>query len=216
MRRAVLFLVAALASGCGLSTAVRPVPKDSLQLEGSLGGPLVKVGPVLPVPLSAVGARYGVADRLDVSAHAHLTTLAFGVAGLDVGSSWLALEQEGFRPAVAVAGRLYGFTGLLAGREASPRAYLELSPAVSTLLGEHFLTYVSGTAMAQLAGGPVLFSAAAGEELQLGRWGLQLEARWYQPGVASRNMAADWQGPAGLGALGVVLGARYRFGGEGK
>ncbi len=213
MRAALLLLPAVLATGCGLTTQVRPVPRGTVQVEGALGGPFVRVGPVVPVPLSAVGARYGVAERVDVSAHAHLTSLTFGVAGLDVGGSWLALEQDGAVPAVSLGGRLYGFTSVLASREAAPRAYLEVSPTVSYLFSERFLTYVTGTGLVQLAGGPPLLSLAVGEEVQFEPWGVQMELRWYQPDYATRFNAADWQGVGGLGALGAVLGVRYRFGG---
>ncbi|WP_257453130.1 hypothetical protein [Archangium lipolyticum] len=216
MRTSLLLLPALLATGCGLSTQVRPVPRGAIQVEGALGGPLVKLGPVIPVPLSTVGARYGVADRVDVAAHAHLTTLAFGVAGLDVGGSWLALEQDGVIPALSLGGRVYGFTQVLSSRQASPRAYVEVSPTVSYLLGGRFLSYVSATGLVQLAGGRPLLSLAVGEEVRLGAWGVQLDLRWYQPDSATRFNAADWQGLQGMGALGVVLGVNHRFGGDGR
>jgi hypothetical protein len=214
MRALLLLLPALLATGCGLTTQVRPVPRGAVQVEGALGGPLVKVGPVIPVPLSAAGVRYGVADRFDVAAHAHLTSLSFGVAGLDVGGTWLALAQDGALPALALGGRLYGFTSLLPERNVSPRAYVELSPTVSYLLGGRFLSYASATGLVQLAGGPPLLSLAVGEEVRLARWGVQAELRWYQPDYATRFNAADWQGVGGRGALGAVLGVRYRFGGD--
>lgn len=215
MRFVLMMWVLALAAGCGLTTQVRPVPRGILQVEGAAGGALVNLGQTLPVPLSTVGARYGVAERLDVAAHAHLTSLTFGVAGLDVGGSWLALAQDGAVPALSLGGRLYGFTSVLASRrDASPRAYVEVSPAVSYLLGGRFLTYASATGLVQLAGGRPLLALAVGEEVQLERWGVQLEGRWFQPDAATRFNAVDWVGVAGQGALGVVLGVRYRFGGE--
>jgi len=213
-KAALLLLPLLLASGCGLTTQVRPVPRGAVQVEGALGGPFVRVGPVIPVPLSTVGVRYGVAERFDLAAHAHLTSLSFGVAGLDVGGSWLALAQEGAVPALTLGGRLYGFTSVLASRRVDPRAYLEVSPTVSYLFGERFLSYASATGLVQLAGGRPLFSLAVGQEVRLEPWGLQLELRWYQPEAATRFNAADWQGLGGRGALGAMVGVRYRFGGD--
>ncbi|HLL53338.1 MAG TPA: hypothetical protein VK447_07325 [Myxococcaceae bacterium] len=206
-----LGLAAALwATGCGHVTKVRPTPSGQVAVEGAFGGPFGQVeGYVLPLPLATVGASYGIAERFDVEAHAHLTSLVFGVAGLDVGGSWLALAQQGAIPAVSLNGRLYGFTDLRAAR-----AYLEVSPSVSYLLGEHFLTYVSATGWVQFAGGPPLFTVAAGEEFQLGKWGLQLEARWYAPDYGTENLPTRWANINGLGGFGVLLGVRYRFGGE--
>lgn len=214
MRAALLLLPALLATGCGLTTQVRPVPRGAVQVEGAVGGPLVRIGPVIPVPLSAAGVRYGVAERADVAAHVHLTSLSFGVAGLDVGGTWLALEQDGAVPALSLGGRVYGFTSVHASRDVSPRAYVEVSPTASYLLGGRFLSYASATGLVQLAGGRPLLSLAVGEEVRLERWGVQLELRWYQPDYATRFNAADWQGVGGMGALGGVLGVHYRFGGD--
>ena len=202
-----------LLGGCGLSTQVRPVPRGTVEVEAAAGGPLVRLGPVIPVPLSTVGARYGVADRVDVAAHAHLTALTFGVAGLDVGGSWLPLEQRGAVPAVSLGGRLYGFAQVLTERGAAPRAYLELSPTVSWLFAERFLSYATASGLVQFAGGRPLWSLAVGEEVALEPWGVQLELRWYEPATATRFAAVDWVDAGGWGVLGAVLGVRYRFGG---
>jgi hypothetical protein len=200
-----VFLVA-----CGHVTPVRPVPKDTVQVEMAVGGPLVRLGKLnLPVPLSTAGVRYGLGERYDVAAHAHLTSLSFGVAGLDVGSTYLALQQRGLLPALAVGGRLYGFGNL----RDSPRAYLEATGSASTLLGERFCTYVSASGMLQLAGGAPLWSLAVGEQIKLGRFGLQGEVRWYEPHVATRYQAVEWLALEGRGAWGVTLGVSFQPGG---
>lgn len=214
MRLVLMTLFIGWATGCGLTTQVRPIPRGAVQVEAAVGGPLVDLGPVVPVPLSTAGVRYGLGERVDVAAHAHLTTLAFGDAGLDVGGDWLVLAQDGAVPALSLGGRLYGFGNVLASRPFNPRAWLEVSPALSYLLGGRFLSYVSGTGLVQFAGGRPLLALAVGEELWLDPWGVQLEARWYQPGDDSRFHAADWVGIGGRGALGAVLGIRYRFGGK--
>ena len=213
MRSWLPLLPVLLTLGCGLTTQVRPVPRGALQTEAALGGPLVRLGQTFPVPLSTVGARYGIAEHVDVAAHAHLTSLAFGVAGLDVGGSWLALAQDGARPALSLGGRLYGFTQVLPERRVSPRAYLEVSPTVSYLFAQRFLVYGSATGFAQFAGGRPLWSLAVGEEVQLEPWGIQVELRWYEPTAATRFNTVEWVGVGGQGALGALLALRYRFGG---
>ncbi len=181
-----------------------------IQGEVELGGPMVAVaGITTPVPLSTVGARYGLDDRYDVAAHLHLTSLTFGVAGLDVGATWLAFPQTGAIPALSTSARLYGFGSI----RAAPRVYLELTGSVSYLVGEHFLTYVSGTGLVQFAGGAPLWSLAAGEEFRFGRFGVQAEFRWYEPNVATRFQVVDWLPIGGLGGWGLILGFNYRFGG---
>jgi hypothetical protein len=205
-------MVAAIgAFGCGHTTAVRPVPKDAVTVEAEVGGPLANVGMVIPVPLSTVGVRYGFHERGDVGASLHATSLAFGVVGADVGTTWLLHEEHGIVPAVASNGRLYAFTDTSVG---GPRTYMELTPSVSWLLGDRYLTYASGSAFAQFAGGPPLFSAAVGEQVQLGRFALQLEARWYEPEYNTTLTVVNWMPMGGHGGFGSVLGVSYRLGGE--
>jgi len=198
--------------GCGLPTAVRPAAKGVWQPELGLGGPIAAVTSTLhlPLPVSTLGVRTGVTDTLDVSGHVHLTSLVFDVVGLDVGSTWLALEQNGALPAVALTGRAYGFAEL---RRFAPRAYLELTPAASWRVTDWFTPFVSATGLVQFAGAPPLLAAGAGAEFRFGAVGLQAEARWYGPNVASRFMVVDWYSVGGLGAWGVVLGVNYRLGG---
>ncbi|RKH21635.1 hypothetical protein D7X74_00820 [Corallococcus sp. CA047B] len=75
---------------CGLPAHVLPVPEGTLALEAGVGGPAVRLeGAPVPLPLSTLGASYGLNGRWDLHAHAHLTPL-LGVAG----ATWLALDQD--------------------------------------------------------------------------------------------------------------------------
>lgn len=211
------FLVGALCVGCGHTTKVRPTPPGAIDGDFAFGGPLGSVEHIpLALPLSTIGASYGIAERFDVEAHAHVTALVLGVLGLDVGGSYLAVRESGWVPAVNVNARVYGFTNFQRAADGTYglRGYFELTPSVSYLLGGRFLTYVSGTAFAQTAGGPLLFAASVGEEVELGRWGLQLELRWFEPTYDARNLPPNWFTLAGQGAWGALIGVRHRFGGS--
>ena len=164
-------------------------------------------GTPLPLPLSTVGASYGLGERYDVDGHLHVTSALFNVAGLDVGGSYLLLPEKWPAPALSASARVYGFSDFRTGT----RAYLELTAAGSYLFKDRFLTYLSATSFLQLQGRPI-FAVAAGEEVSLGAVGLQLEWRWYGMNRDMRYSAVDWLSIGPLGAWGVVLGARYRFG----
>lgn len=203
--------LAVLGTGCGLATHVRPVPKGRVQLEASVGGPMADVGAPIPLPLSTVGASYGLLDRMDVHGHVHLTPLAFfNVPGLDVGATYLALEEQGSVPAVAVTSRLYAFSNLRDGT----LTYGDLSATASWLLARRWLTYGSLTGMVDFLDGRFMWSPAIGEQVLLGSWSLQLEARYYDPTYRSASSAVHWVSAGGYGAFGVVLGAGFRFGGS--
>ena len=208
MRLGCVIGVLVLAAGCGHVTRTHPTPRGGWEVEAAVGGPLVAVGPIIPTPMSTVGVRHGAFGRGDIGVHLHVTPAFFGITGGDIDTTWRVLDQRGGVPHVGLNGRLYAFN-----KDGDVRNYLEITPSASWLLGERYLSYVSGTAFVQFAGGPVLFSAAIGEQVRFGRFALQGELRWYQPDYATRFVVVDWQPIAGQGGWGFILGASYQFGG---
>lgn len=221
LRHAVILLGAALTLGCGHVTHVRPTPLRQLDVEAALGGPMLQVPGVttLPIPLVTAGASYGVMDRLDVGGHVHVTSALYRTAGLDAQTSYMLLKQEGAIPALSFTGRLYGFTNGLTVWGAG-----QVDAAVSYLAARRFLSYLDATAfipignvktpLSEFPAAPLLWSFALGEAFELGdHWELQLEGRWYSPDRDARNHGVTWVSIAHQGAVGVLLGARYRFGG---
>ena len=162
----------------------------------------------LPLPLSTLDASYGITDRVDAAIGVHLTPLVFGVVGLDLASDVLALIDQGPWPALNLTGRAYLFTD---GHVARP--YLEVDATVSKCLASRFVTFISGQSMLQFSGGKPLFGLAAGEEVVLDPWSLQLEARWYEPGYDTVGLPTQWWSVAGTGSFGMMLAVRRRFGG---
>jgi hypothetical protein len=206
MRAAFLvLLLLTAATGCGLATHVRPTPKGQVELEAALGGPAAEVGgvPVI-IPLSTVGASYGVIDRLDVSAHLHLTSLLLRTAGLDLGVTGLLVEQTDW-PAFAISLRGYGFTDFT-----SFQPYAELDITGSYRFWEYFLVYGSAGAVGDYQGVGHA-TAALGLQLRLEHWSFQLEGRWYDITYDTRYASIQWLSLDGRGATGVTLGASYRF-----
>jgi hypothetical protein len=210
MRRLYLTLMLAFCAACGHVANARPTPVDTLELQADVGGPLFNLGgSVLPMPLVTAGASYGLAERFDVSAHAHVTPLLFGVAGLDVGSTVLLLDEKRPWPALAMNGRLYGFSDFKHGE----RAYAELGATASYLFRDRFMPYLGATGLAQFNGRP-LWSVQVGNEFRFTDLSLQLEARWYEPHVATRYMVVDWAHLGlGRGAFGIIGAIAFRFGG---
>lgn len=210
MRRVLLGALLVVTTGCGVATRVRPTPKGSLAIEAAAGGPLVNAGAPIPLPLSSVGAAYGLTERLDVSAHLQLTPLAaFGVWGADVGASYLALEQASARPAVTVGLRGYGFTDFKSGLW----PYADATATASWKLGDRWTPFVTLTGMYAAVDRRVLWSPGAGVQVRLGRFELTGELRWYDPTYRPGGTVVPWIAPGGAGALGLVLGGQYRASG---
>lgn len=203
-----LILCAALLASCGHMAKLRPTPRSQVTVELELGGPFAKVGSaVIPLPLTTIGASYGVADHVDVSAHLHPTAAVFGIAGLDLGGAWQPLLQNGAVPAVTLAGRLYGFTDFKSGFQ----PYLELGATGSYRLASRASPYLNVTTLVQTNAVPLL-AVGAGVEVELGRVALQAEFRWFSPNRNTYFNAVEWQSIGGLGAVGALLGIRYTFG----
>jgi hypothetical protein len=212
IRRALLLaaIAALFGAGCGVTTRVRPVPEGAWAVEAATGGPIAVLdGTPLPIPLATAGAAYGFAEGWDVHAHLHLTPMALGVFGADLGASHLVLDQAGPLPAVNVTGRLYAFTDLRTGL----LPYAEVTGAASWHWGERWTTYGALSILYQGLGHRLYVAPTAGQQVDLGRWALQLEARWWAPHYDARQALVPWAGP-GFGAFGVTLGGAYRFGGE--
>ena len=187
---------------------LRPTPRGQVAAEFTLGGPFAKVAnAIIPLPLTTVGASYGIADHLDVSAHFHPTAAVFGIAGLDVGGAWQPLMQKGAVPAVTLVGRLFGFTDFQSGF----MPYLELGATGSYRIAERFSPYLNVTTLVQINAVPLL-AVGTGVELELGRFAIQAEFRWFSPNRPTLFNAVEWQSIGGLGAVGALLGFRYTFG----
>jgi hypothetical protein len=203
-------ITAVVAAGCGHAAKLRPTAPGQVSVEAALGGPMAEVeGLTVPLPLTTLGASVGLNERFDLGLHAHGTSLAFGVAGLDVGSTWLALDGQGAIPTVALNAKLYAFLEV---RRFVPAGYLELGGTASWKLGP-VSPYLHLAALGRL-GGPPLPAVGGGLQLDLGRFSLQAEARWYQPLYDTRFVVVEWLHVGGHGAWGPMVAMSYRFGGE--
>ena len=201
-------LLAVLLLGCGHISKLRPTPKGQDTAEVALGGPYARVNKaIIPLPLTTVGASYGIADRFDIGAHFHGTAAAFGIAGLDIGGSWQALMQKNAIPALTLVSRLFGFTDFKSGFQ----PYLEIGATGSYRIIERFSPYLNVTTLIQTNAAPLL-AVGLGVEVEFGRLSIQAECRWFSPNRPTYFNAVEWQGLGGLGAVGLLLGFRYTFG----
>ncbi|MFO0608652.1 MAG: hypothetical protein U0324_36130 [Polyangiales bacterium] len=202
-------LVAVACGACATTHLARPVGRGNLRVSATVGGPLVQFGAPVPVPISTLGAAYGVSDALDVSAELHPTAAAFGIAGLSGGAAWHPIP--GRRAALTLGASLGGYfnadDGVLVGdlwaagggRVAS---WLWLGGGVHN--GLRLYTTALGE---QGPWAPTLAALAAFTVSR--RVTLDLELRWYALASCGQCLTPDYYAPGGVGALGVVLGVHY-------
>jgi len=209
---ALLPAVLALLSGCGTMTAVRPLRRGESAVAVSLGGPVAKVaGQDIPLPYIAARYRYGVSDRFGLSAGWHVTPVILGIAAFDAGANYGLVEQRGAIPAISAAG---GITGYLEAGGPS-RVFPNLDLALSWRYADRFASYAGVQSMYQLSREPyVAFAPLVGQMVELGRFGLAAEVKWYAPTEPTKPRQVDYRIPiSGKGALGFVLGAGWNWGG---
>jgi hypothetical protein len=198
-----------LLTGCASITHVRPVPRGAVVAEVSAGGPLVQVGGgAIPLPLTSVGATYGLLERLSLHGHVQPSPLMFGALGGDVGATGLLLEERGARPALAASGQVHVLTDFRTASWWSADASL----TASWLLGGRWMPYVTATGQVDFLNRLFQVAPGVGAQVLLERWTIQAEARLYSPTRRSDIAAVPYVGLAGHGAFGLVLGAGYRFG----
>jgi hypothetical protein len=215
-------MLLSLLLACSVTHGARPLGKGVVAADLSAGGPITALfGTNIPLPLSSVGASYGVTDTVDVHGAVHTSAaLLFGLPAAEVGASWAFLPADGARPRLAVDA-----TTVLAGGDiaegGSPggfRALLEPSVLAAWDLGadDRHTVYGGLGAMLQPWPGPNGYGwLTAG-----GRWGLggdaiglTTEAKWLAPYASNLPMAPEMTGVGTLGALSVQLGVDARFGG---
>jgi hypothetical protein len=212
-------------AGCATTHLARPVGRGNTRFNLSAGGPLVRVGATIPMPLTTVEVARGIEDDIDLHAGIYPTALAFSpgngsspLLGMSVGGAWHPIPRH--RSALTVGAVLYGFSNRVDGvvfGDAWIAGNLRATSWLNLAAGVHNMVRLasssevldqrsvwSPTAFAQVAFGP------------FGRWEIQLEARWY---AFTENgfLATPNYYPIGqLGDLGALVGVSYQLPGGGR
>lgn len=207
--------------GCSTVHGVKPVGKGAIVAEGSLGGPITEIyGAPIPLPLSTLGATYGLTDTAEVHAAWHSTAaLAFNLAAFDLGASYQFLAPKG--PVPRVMGD-FTLVGAIGDNEAGDppgglRGFAQPTVTTSWDWGKarRQTVYAALGAFIEPRPGPhVLGYLGVGNQWGIGeRLQLVSELKWLSPYTSSKDLAPVYYSPGALGAVELQLGARFRFGG---
>ena len=197
---------------CGTVASVRPIGKDRSSLTFCAGGPIAPVFDIqMPIPYSVLRYRRGLNESTDFHLGLHPTMMVLGNVALEVGITKLLINQNGWRPALAVEGSVYGF--MHAFDLSTTRAYPEIGLVASySLSGRGHLVYFGMQNIIQYDEPYWIFAPLLGVELPFGRFNVNLEAKWYAPTERSDNRVVDYTLiPADKGAIGFVWGLSYRL-----
>lgn len=216
--------VLVLAAGCSTIHGIKPVGRGVVRPEISVGGPITEVyGAPIPIPISQLGATYGLDDRTDLHAAWHTSAAGFyNVFGADAGVSRQLLAPAGARPRLMVDGTLLAFAG--DNEPGSPpdgaaggfRLFVQPTVTGSWDWGAHDrqTTYVALTAMFQPFPEIHLLPAlAVGNAWALGpRAAVTTELTWLAFTQSNLPVVPVYYAPGNIGALGLHLGFSYAIG----
>lgn len=218
---------ASLLAACATTHLVRPVGRGHTRLSLSAGGPFATVaGATIPVPMATVGVAHGVTDAVDVHVDVHPFSWIFspgegsigvlgGTMGVAIhpipsghgnGRHWLTLGAD----VMGFTNRLDAdlLTDLWIAGSVEPTSWLSLAA------GLHNTIVLASTNRFQTSGSrylPTLFAQFALRPSR--RVSIDLEARWYGFSENAVNLVPAYVSLGDLGALGVLLGVHYQFGG---
>jgi hypothetical protein len=203
----ILFLCMLLA-GCAARTTLEPVGKGQLAASASLGGPLVAAfGTRPPIPNLALGARYGLGDRIDLDGNLHLLPLLYSLAGLDLGVTWYPLLNDGAVPTIGIQPRVMAFASFKSGVDDRFRAYPAISSSAAWKLGSGLIytgfDFVVPVSQPDYDNDPprVIFSPLVGYRWNI--WNgfrLYTELKWMGANVRT-DATAEYVHPGGYGAI---------------
>jgi len=198
-----------VATGCAPSHAGRTVGRRVLQIEGGLGGPLVKnLGTPIPIPNVPMGVRYGVTDTLDVAGHVNLLT--FFTGGFLVVDTELTLgliHHEGRRgPNLATSVGFALLTDFQEGARFDPTFDIAGGYTV-----DWFTIYGGAEFLVDPWRKTVHMDPMVGMEFDIRNFTLFGTFIWYHPFGDAYHNSFEYVTPGGHGGIGVMFGLKGRI-----
>lgn len=215
-----LLFLAMLLAGCASLNGARPLEPGKHEVGTSIGGAMVYfAGAPIPIPNVIVEGRSGVAKPvnrpLDLNYGINLTSMAFGILQVHLGTSWLLVHQNGGIPALSMTNRIWFATNILgAGYKAEGGVGAwgnhQLEFSLSWKIRQQLL-YFSLAQYTDFTNPSLTLTPALGAQFDPGKEGgfrFHVEVRWF--GLTQKQAAYPFTFfPNALGSLGVSFGFSY-------
>lgn len=205
--------------GCAAHTNLTPLGEGRLAPHVGIGGPIVEAFEThIPVPYLMAGVDYGVRDNVNLNGGVHLLSLAYGVAGVEIGAAWFPLENEGWQPTLGVGPRLFAFASTKGGVDDRFLVYPALSASAAWNAGPRML--YAGADLAVPLSRPeydeeaksVILSPFLGVRWNVGkRLALLTELKWHGANIQTEKVVTGYTSIGRNGAVTPLIAIQRRF-----
>lgn len=221
-------------ASCAPTRFVRPLERGEKAIIASLGGPVVQVPNVapIPLPLTSVGYAQGVTRKTTAFGVLHTTDLVFGIGKIEAGLNTYLYQADRWgvtaTPVLNFAIDKWEWNAKL-WPQADFNVYysfpfeslLDQNNHTESFYSKELLVYGGVNNWFELAGTRAhgedqpknwILSPHVGVEFQTPKWNYQFETKLLAPGVPNRDLTISYSSILkDKGALGIYFGFKRKF-----
>jgi hypothetical protein len=224
MKNIVLWAVAFIAIGCGSMNSARPLSKGQHAAGVTFGGPMVNYGgQFIPLPNAVLEGKSGINQingrNAEISYGINLSGFLFDQVGTQFGTAYSLLDQNGNVPAFSVSDKIYLYSNHISSTTTDDGKGIWVNNQVETIFSWEMKGQLLYTGVANnfdFKNPSLVLNPFIGMEFfhrgATPGFGLQLEARYFALGQKNQINSVEWYDPLESGALGIIMGLKYRFG----
>lgn len=213
------FSLLLLLAGCSAHTSLEPIGRDNLDINLSIGGPVVKAfNNHIPVPYITGGLKYGLTPDINLCGGFHFTSLPYELLGIELGASYFPAANNGLIPTVGISPGLLTFCSLKSGIESRFRIYPTLTSTASWHINDNLIftgfdfTLPFTKPDYDNSSPKFIFSPFAGYRFELGKsFRLITEIKWQGANIKSSQVAVEYTRIAKYGAVAILFALERAF-----
>lgn len=214
-----LIIIIGLIAGCSAHSNLTPVGKGNIDVALSLGGPFIPIAETkIPTPYLSIGANYGLSENINVDANFHVTPLFYKMNGVDFGTTWFPILNDGVLPTLGIQPRLLFLTSFKNNVNDRLRIYPLISSSAAWKFGSEII-YLGLDIISPISepdydkeSVDIILSPFLGYRWELGK-NIRLisEFKWLGANVKSNQLAVEYMKIGDHGAFSIMLSLENRL-----
>lgn len=217
--RTLIIVLSLLFIGCAAHTNLEPVGANRISINSSVGGPIIEIFDTnMPIPYLTTGINYGVSDRINLDCNLHLLPLAYEIFGIDVGTTFFPILNNGLIPTVGIQPRYLILSSFKRNVKVRYRAYPVVSASAAWASWQGLLYLGMDVTLPQTSAdyhdyGPyIVLSPFAGYRWQIGQdFRLFTELKLHAANWHTHEMAVNYTSVGRKGAATLLFSLERSF-----